>query len=302
MDTVVILLTLKLYLRPPMPELPEAETVRRQLGDQIVGHTIRAAWARLARRTRPDLETFADVLTGATIIDARRRGKQIYFPLDNGWNFMLHLGMTGQAHVESDTGFDVSSLPKHVHGVLRLNNDTRFVFTDPRTFGELAVAQELPFLQNMGPEPLDTDFDETALVNKLRKRGTKIKAAILDQKLVAGLGNIYADEVCFLAGVHPEQRASDVPLPNLKRLVAEMRPVLERAIAARGATLKDGGYQDTFGTCGAYIPHMYGNTGDPCAVCGTIIQRGVLGPGKSARSYHFCAKCQPLRKPKTAGR
>lgn len=282
-----------------MPELPEAETVRRQLGEQIIGLKIKSAWARLPRRTKPDIETFEDVLKGATITDACRRGKQIYFPLDNGWNFLLHLGMTGQAHVEKDTKFDIESLPKHVHGVLRFTNGTRFVFTDPRTFGELAVAQELPFLQNMGPEPLDEDFDEAALVKKLHSRNTKIKAAILDQKLVAGLGNIYADEVCFLAGIHPEQRASDVPLPKLKRLVAEMRPVLQRAIAARGATLKDGGYQDVFGTFGSYIPHMYGNTGDPCAVCGTIIQRGVLGPGKTARSYHFCSKCQPLRKPKS---
>jgi len=282
-----------------MPELPEAETVRRQLGEQIIGLKIKSAWARLPRRTRPDLETFEEVLTGATITDARRRGKQIYFPLDNGWYFLVHLGMTGQAHVEKDSRFDIPLLAKHVHGVLRFVNGTRFVFTDPRTFGELAVAQELPFLTNMGPEPLDEDFDETALVEKLRVKTVKIKAAILDQKLVAGLGNIYADEVCFLAGVHPEQRACDVPLPKLKKLAAQMRPVLERAIAARGATLKDGGYQDTFGTHGDYVPHMYGNTGDPCAVCGTIIQRGVLGPGKTARSYHFCSKCQPFRKPRS---
>jgi formamidopyrimidine-DNA glycosylase len=277
-----------------MPELPEAETVRRQLGEQIVGLKIKSAWARLPRITRPDIETFQETLEGATIADARRRGKQIYFPLDNGWNFLLHLGMTGRAHVEADD--EIDEWPRHVHGVLRFEGGTRLIFTDPRTFGELAVARELPFLTGMGPEPLDADFDEAALVKKLKSRGTKIKAAILDQKLVAGLGNIYADEVCFLAGIHPEQRACDVPVARLKRLVAAMRPVLEKAIAARGATLKDGGYQDTFGAFGEFIPQVYGNTDEPCGVCGTLIQRGVLGPGKSARSYHFCAKCQPLRK------
>ncbi|HEX8552559.1 MAG TPA: bifunctional DNA-formamidopyrimidine glycosylase/DNA-(apurinic or apyrimidinic site) lyase [Abditibacteriaceae bacterium] len=279
-----------------MPELPEAETVRAQLAQQIVGLKVRSAWARLPRITVPDIETFTRELTGAIVVDARRRGKQIYFPLDSGQNLLVHLGMTGRLHVEDD---DDAEAPKHVHGLLRFENGRRLVFTDPRTFGRIGVMQELPFLQNMGPEPIDADFDEAALVARLRTRNTKIKAAILDQKLVAGLGNIYADEVCFLAGVHPEQRASDVPLAQLKRLVAAMRPTLEKAIAARGATLKDGGYQDTFGVFGSFIPQVYGNTNEPCATCGTIIQRGVLGVGKTARSYHFCSTCQPLRKTET---
>jgi formamidopyrimidine-DNA glycosylase len=151
-------------------------------------------------------------------------------------------------------------------------------------------------MQQMGPEPLDLDFDEAALVNKLRIRSAKIKAAILDQKLVAGLGNIYADEVCFLAGVHPATPANQVPLKKLKVLVSQMRPVLERAIAARGATLKDGGYQDTFGQFGEFIPQAYGRTGEECNNCGTPIERGVLGASKTARSYHFCPKCQKLPK------
>ena len=282
-----------------MPELPEAETVRAQLAQQIVGQTVRAAWARLPRITLPDIETFQTTLRGAKIVEAKRRGKQIYFPLDNGWSLLVHLGMTGRLHVEkSDEADDETETPRHVHGLVHFENNTRLVFTDPRTFGRIGVAQELPFLQNMGPEPIDLDFDEKALVTKLKARGTKIKAAILDQKLVAGLGNIYADEVCFLAGVHPEQRACDVPLRKLQILVAAMRPTLEKAIAARGATLKDGGYQDTFGAFGEYIPHVYGNTDEPCSTCGTIIKRGVLGPGKTARSYHFCGKCQPLRKVK----
>jgi formamidopyrimidine-DNA glycosylase len=280
-----------------MPELPEAETVRRQLAEQIIGSRIQTVWSRLERITFPSIPELTEELQGATIVDARRRGKQIYFPLDTGAHFLVHLGMTGRLHVEAASGpFVPAELPKHVHAVLVFEDGQRLIFTDPRTFGAVGVARELPFLTAMGPEPIDADFDEAALVKKLHTRNTKIKAAILDQKIVAGLGNIYADEVCFLAGVHPEQRASDVPLPKLKKLVAAMRPVLERAIEARGATLKDGGYQDTFGQYGAYYPHVYGNTGEPCGTCGTAIVRGVLGPGKSARSYHFCPSCQPLRK------
>lgn len=280
-----------------MPELPEAETVRRQLEPQLVGARIIHAWARLPRITTPSIEEFVATTTGQRIMDARRRGKQIYFPLENGAHLLIHLGMTGRLHVEKCSGaFCVEDLHKHIHAVLRLDNETQLVFTDPRTFGAVGVSRELPFLQAMGPEPLDEDFDEAALVRKLSTRQTKIKAAILDQKLVAGLGNIYADEVCFLAGIHPEQRACDIPLRKLKVLVSHMRPVLEKAIAARGATLKDGGYQDTFGEFGEYLPHVYGNTNLPCPNCQTKIQRGVLGPGRSARSYHFCPKCQKLKK------
>ena len=276
-----------------MPELPEAETVRRQLEPQIVGSKIESAWARLPRRTFPSIPEFIENTQGARIVEAKRRGKQIYFPLDNGLNFLVHLGMTGRLHVEENSvSFDPSTLHKHIHAVLRFEDHRQLVFTDPRTFGAVGVTRELPFLTAMGPEPLDADFDKNALVEKLRLRRVPIKAAILDQKIVAGLGNIYADEVCFLARVHPMMRACDVPISKLRVLVSHMKPVLEKAIEARGATLKDGGYQDIFGAFGEYIPLAYGNTGQPCSVCATPMQRGVLGPGKSARSFHFCPSCQ----------
>lgn len=279
-----------------MPELPEAETVRRQLESQIVGLKIESAWARLPRRTFPSVEEFVEKMQGARIVEAKRRGKQIYFPLDNGLHFLVHLGMTGRLHVENNAApFEGNTAFKHIHAVLRFEDNRHLVFTDPRTFGAVGVARELSFLSTMGPEPLDEDFDEKALVGKLRTRRVPIKAAILDQKLVAGLGNIYADEVCFLARIHPLTRACDVPLSKLKILVSQMKPVLEQAIAARGATLKDGGYQDTFGAFGEYIPLAYGNTGQPCGVCATLMQRGVLGPGKTARSFHFCPSCQKLK-------
>jgi formamidopyrimidine-DNA glycosylase len=281
-----------------MPELPEAETVRRQLAPQVVNARIIYAWARLPRITQPSIEEFVNTTQGQRILDARRRGKQLYFPLENGAHLLVHLGMTGRLHVETANSnqFDANTMPRHVHAVLRFEDGRQLVFTDPRTFGALGVARELIFLRKMGPEPLDEDFDERALVKKLATRATKIKAALLDQTLVAGLGNIYADEVCFLARVHPEQRACDLSSRKLRLLVSHMRPVLEKAIEARGATLKDRGYQDTFGEFGEYLPHVYGNTGEPCPNCGTPIRRGVLGTGRSARSFHFCPKCQRLKR------
>ena len=280
-----------------MPELPEAETVRAQLEPQIVGQTIVHTWARLPRITLPSIEDFIARTRNQKISAAKRRGKQIYFPLESGDSLLVHLGMTGKLHVEtpeSGSPFEPEALHKHIHGVLVLSNQTRLVFTDPRTFGKLAVSRELPFLTQMGPEPLDDDFDVELIAQKLKKKAVRIKAAILDQTLIAGLGNIYADEVCFLAKIHPETRACDLSLETLRELVGYMRPTLERAIKARGATLKDGGYQDTFGNFGEFIPQIYGRKGDACDDCGTLIERGVLGAGKTARSYHFCPSCQPL--------
>lgn len=276
-----------------MPELPEAETVRAQLEPQIVGETILQSWARLPRITLPSIEDFILRTQDEKIVGAKRRGKQIYFPLENGDNLLVHLGMTGHLEVQ-EGNLDPAEAPKHVHAILKLTNNKNLVFTDPRTFGKLAVSRELPFIEKMGPEPIDEDFPAEEIAQKLSKKGVKIKAAILDQSLIAGLGNIYADEVCFLAGLHPEKRANQIPIEKLRELVSYMRPTLEKAIAARGATLSDGGYQDTFGEYGEFIPQIYGRTNEPCDVCGTIIQRGVLGASKSARSYHFCAKCQVL--------
>lgn len=278
-----------------MPELPEAETVRRQLEPQLTGALITYAWARIPRRTVPSPEIFAAKLPGRRIVAARRRGKQLIFPLDDGESLFVHLGMTGRLAVEAQTSpFDPEQLHKHIHAVVGLEGERQLVFRDPRTFGQVGVLASLPLVNTMGPEPLDDDFDQPALVAKLHGKNMPIKSALLDQRLVAGLGSIYADEVCFEARVHPAARASSVSLAKLKTLVSLIRPVLERAIAARGATLKDGGYQDTFGEYGEFIPQAYGRTGEPCRVCATPIRRGVLGESGSGRSYHFCPHCQRL--------
>lgn len=274
-----------------MPELPEAETIRRQLAPKVTGKIITDAWAKLPRRTLPSIEEFINRIHGQHIIAAARRGKQLYFPLENGDHLLVHLGMTGRLAVEKST-FTFDSAPRHVQAALTLSDGAQLVFRDPRTFGSIGISRELPFLQTLGPEPLDDDFDVNAIARKLKSRNTKIKTALLDQSLIAGLGNIYADEALYEARIHPAQIASSISQAKLRTLCGTLKPLLERAIAARGATLKDKGYEDIFGQHGEFIPHVYGQTGEPCDNCGSIIQRGVLGTGKSARSYHFCPKCQ----------
>ena len=274
-----------------MPELPEAETIRRQLAPKIIGKVITDAWAKLPRRTLPSIAEFTERVHGQRIVAAARRGKQLYFPLDNGDHVLVHLGMTGRLAVEKST-FTIDSSPRHVQAALSLSSGEQLVFRDPRTFGSIGVSRELPFLQTLGPEPLDEDFDVNGIAKKLKSKNTKIKSALLDQSIIAGLGNIYADEACFEARIHPAQIASSISLARLRTLCGILRSLLERAIEARGATLKDKGYEDIFGQHGEFIPHVYGQTGEPCDNCGTMIRRGVLGAGKSARSYHYCPTCQ----------
>ncbi len=276
-----------------MPELPEAETVRAQIEPHVVGQTILDSFAKTAHLTSPSVEEFIERTRGQKIIGAKRRGKQIYFPLGNGDNLLVHLGMTGRLHVEDQGEWKPGEFSKHVHGAFLLESGKRWIFTDPRTFGELGVSRELPFLSKMGPEPIDPDFPIELLVEKLSRKNLKIKAAILDQSLIAGLGNIYADEACFRARIHPETRANTLSPEQLRELLSHMRPILEEAIRARGATLKDGGYLDANGQFGEFRPQIYGRKGDACVNCESVIERGVLGASKSARSFHFCPSCQP---------
>lgn len=274
-----------------MPELPEVETVRRQIAPYVINQTIVAAWAKIERCTLPSIAGFTQRLSGQRIVAACRRGKQIYFPLQNNDHLLIHLGMSGRLFVQKST-FTRDDSPRHIQAALSLGDGQQLLFEDPRTFGKVGVSRDLPFLQNLGPEPLDDDFDVDAVAKNLQMRRTKIKTALLDQSIIAGLGNIYADEACFAARIHPAQIAATISLRKLRDLCRTLRPILERAIVARGATLKDKGYQDIFGQYGAFIPDIYGRESEPCNRCGTLIRKGKLGAGKSARSYHFCPECQ----------
>jgi formamidopyrimidine-DNA glycosylase len=280
-----------------MPELPEVETVRAGLIPAMEGQVI----AR-ADINRPDLrwpfpDNMAARLTGARVLTLRRRSKYILADLSTGETLLIHLGMSGRMLISGQmlASFvqDHPAAQKHDHVVLHMGNGIRVTFNDPRRFGAMdllttATADQHPLLADIGPEPLGNSFDERYLTTKLAGRATPIKSALLDQKMVAGLGNIYVCEVLFRARIAPDRLARDVKKAG--RLVPIIRDVLSEAIAAGGSSLRD--YRQADGELG-YFQHgfaVYGREGEVCQThnCPTKIARIV----QSGRSSFYCPTCQ----------
>lgn len=278
-----------------MPELPEVETVRRGLLPAMEGRLIERAEVN-----RPDLrfalpERMADRLTGARVMALRRRSKYILADLDSGETLLIHLGMSGRMLVSGvtlgDFFFDHPAPEKHDHVVLHLEGGARVTFNDARRFGAMdlmqtATAESHPLLAQIGPEPMGNAFDGAYLAARLQGRNTPIKSALLDQRLVAGLGNIYVCEVLFRAGIAPSRLAGQIT--DAAALVPIIREVLAEAIEAGGSSLKD--YRRTDGELGYFQKAfaVYGREGEACLTCGQPIQRIT----QSGRSSFFCAACQ----------
>jgi formamidopyrimidine-DNA glycosylase len=273
-----------------MPELPEVETVRRGLEAPLVGH-------RLIRVTthRPDLrwplpERFAERLTGRRVERLTRRAKFILAHLDDDMVWMTHLGMSGRMFIHEGPAGPPG---KHDHVIIETDGGSTVVYQDARRFGmmDLVAADALdehPLLRDLGPEPLGNAFNAETLSAALRGRKTPIKAALLDQKTVAGLGNIYVCEALFRAGISPRRLAHTVAGSRAERLVSAIREVLQKAIEKGGSTLRD--YVQASGELG-YFQHefaVYGREGEPCQACGAPVKRIV----QSGRSTFFCPKCQ----------
>ncbi|MBN2906211.1 MAG: bifunctional DNA-formamidopyrimidine glycosylase/DNA-(apurinic or apyrimidinic site) lyase [Rhodobacteraceae bacterium] len=282
-----------------MPELPEVETVRRGLAPVIEGRVI----AR-ARVNRPDLRWpfppgMADRLTGARVTRLGRRSKYILADLSTGETLIIHLGMSGRMLVSGDPlGLFHHAHPapeKHDHVVLEIEGGARVTFNDARRFGAMDLVPTDAveghwLLADLGPEPLGNTFDERYLVARLRGRMTPIKAALLDQRVVAGLGNIYVCEALHRAGISPRRKAGRIAPARLATLVPVIRDVLAEAIEAGGSSLRD--HRQTDGELG-YFQHSfraYGREGAPCPTpgCGGQIARIV----QSGRSTFYCPKCQ----------
>lgn len=272
-----------------MPELPEVETVVRGLHSQILGQRIDVLRLRRASVLRGDPEAFAG-LAGARITAIERAGKVLLFSLETAtarWQLLFHLGMTGQLVLTAPE----TALAPHTHAQLLLAGGRELRFRDPRRFGKIALAPA-PAAGGFAPElgiapgaePLA--ISAAAFVALFRGRTAPIKSALMNQKLLRGLGNIYADESLFRAGIHP--RARRVSAPRLRRLRLAIRAVLREAIAAGGSSISD--YVDSRGEPGWFhLRHrVYGRTGAPCRRCGGPIRRIVL----AGRSAHFCAHCQ----------
>ncbi|MDY6794532.1 MAG: bifunctional DNA-formamidopyrimidine glycosylase/DNA-(apurinic or apyrimidinic site) lyase [Actinomycetota bacterium] len=272
-----------------MPELPEVEYLRRQLERALVGARITSCEILLPRLvTHPSPATYRRALQGRGITWIRRRGKYLIFGLDHGLEFVIHLGMTGSLAF-SPPG---EKRPRHTHIVYHLEDGRNLLYTDPRTFGETALVprgdyRSLRGLHHMGPEPLSDDFTPQVLSSRLRG-SCRIKSALLDQSRVAGIGNIYADEMLHRAGIHPLRRLDSIGPRETERLYRAMKEVLSDGIALGGSTISD--YVDLEGERGNFQEEhrVYRREGLPCPMCGDTICRIRVG----GRSSYFCPRCQ----------
>ena len=282
-----------------MPELPEVETVRRGLSPVMEGQVI----ARAAIN-RPDLRwpfppDMAARLTGQQITALRRRSKYILADLVSGESLLIHLGMSGRMLVSGDPlGRFVHDHPapeKHDHVVLHMEGGARITFNDPRRFGAMDLlptqtAEAHPLLARLGPEPLGNAFNEPYLVAALKGRNTPIKSALLDQRIVAGLGNIYVSEALFRAGISPLRRAGALSGKRAAALVPIIREVLADAITAGGSSLRD--FRQADGELG-YFQHsfdVYGREGEPCRSDGCTGH--IARITQAGRSSFYCPRCQ----------
>jgi formamidopyrimidine-DNA glycosylase len=269
-----------------MPELPEVETIARGLNQRVAGDCIRSVWIGSKREPlKSPARAIARTLEGAAIERVRRVGKHIVFDLRSGngsekRQWIVHLGMTGRMLVCAPE----AEPAKHTHLVAHLESGRELRFVDPRRFGRLEVRHEA--FVGPGTEPLQISAEEFAEL--FHKSKAPIKAALLNQKFLHGVGNIYADEGLFRAGVRPRRRGNTLTRAELHRLNAALHEVLKEAIAAGGSSVSD--YVDANGEAGFFqLQHrVYGREDEPCLVCKTPIKKIVVG----GRGTHYCPRCQ----------
>ncbi len=274
-----------------MPELPEVETVRRCLEPILTGATIREVDVRRDRvvRRQPNPADVAARMRGRRVELVGRHGKFLEIQLDGDFTWIMHLGMSGRIALADATG-----PPQHTHFVVRHSNGPDVWFIDPRTFGFVAVYTDDELastsLASLGPDALLDLPTSRDLGRVLANRTAPVKALLLDQRVVAGLGNIYADEVLHRARVDPRRSAGSLTGEEVSRIRRNIRPVLEAGIRAGGTSLNDLAYLLPDGRAGEFLRQLrvYGRTGEPCQTCGTPVERATV----AHRSSHFCPRCQ----------
>lgn len=277
-----------LYNDRAMPELPEVETVARGLQSALAGHTIvdvRVLWERSIMS--PDPAAFARRLNGQTVAGVGRRGKWVVIALESGDTLLMHLRMSGRLVVEEDTCPD----NRHLRAVFLLDDGRRLSFIDARKFGRLWLGCDpSTVLGYLGPEPLSDEFTAARFGQMLAGQRRRIKTLLLDQRFLAGLGNIYTDEALWRARIHPLRRADTLAPAEVRRLHRAIRAVLRAAIASGGTTLADQTYRQADGRTGEFASQLavYGREGEPCSRCNTAIRRITIG----RRSAYFCPRCQ----------
>jgi formamidopyrimidine-DNA glycosylase len=273
-----------------VPELPEVETIAGDLRAHLVGRTIATCEVRMPSIVRhPDSALFAAALPGRRIEALARRGKYLFHDLDDGELLVVHLGMTGQWRLVDA----VTPEPDHLHAVIGLDDGRQLRYRDPRRFGRLLLGTETELLAarklpRLGAEPLDPAFSAADLHRRLAGRRAPLKAVLLDQKVVAGVGNIYADEACFRARVRPDRPAWRLSRRSAGRLHVALRDLLREAIANRGSSVSD--YRDAWGQLGGeqHMLQVYGRGGQPCTRCG----RPLASLRLAGRTTVFCRRCQ----------
>lgn len=277
-----------------MPELPEVETVRRGLTPVMEGFSFNSV-----QLNRPDLrfpfaENFIKRVEGTTLIRLTRRAKFLQAELSSGERLFMHLGMSGRFTIDTAPTAKLvqahNTNPKHDHVIFEMSSGARVTFNDPRRFGFMElIGQGQPYrLDDLGPEPMGNGFNAPDLRAKLKGKKSKIKAALLDQRVIAGLGNIYVCEALYRANISPKRMAGRLTIAETESLVGHIKTVIAQAIEAGGSSLKD--FANTDGDLG-YFQHsfdVYGREGEPCGVCEAPIQRIV----QSGRSSFYCKACQ----------
>jgi formamidopyrimidine-DNA glycosylase len=280
-----------------MPELPEVETVRRGLAPAMEGRRIVRAVAHREALRFPLPPRFAARLTGARVERMGRRAKYLLAHLDSGETLLMHLGMSGSFMVRRPAAKGGAKAEdaagKHDHVVFEMEDGGRVVFNDPRRFGFMDLIatdglEQSRWLKDLGPEPLSNHFSSAYLDEALAGKSTSIKAALMDQRVVAGLGNIYVCEALYRARISPKRLARTIPGARSQRLAPAVRAVLQDAIKAGGSTLKD--YRRADGELGLFQHkfQVYGREGEKCPDCPGVVKRIVQG----GRSTFFCPSCQ----------
>lgn len=276
-----------------MPELPEVETIRRQLAPGLAGRRIAAVRVLRDRAVRAHASPteFITRLTGRRILEVCRRGKVLLLPLDGARSLLVRLGMSGQVILAGPS----APLAPHTHVILTLDDGSDVRYIDPRTFGQMAVVDghdpdRMIELAHYGPEPLSDAFTVAGLRAAMAGRTAPVEAVLMDQTVVVGVGKIYADEACFLAGIDPRRPAKTLTEAEVARVHGAVRDVLTRAIACRGTSSQDSAYRDAHGSVGSFQCELnvYQRAGQACRVCGTPIEYRPF----QGRRIHFCPHCQ----------
>lgn len=273
-----------------MPELPEVETIVADLRPHLVGRTIVHCELRFPTIVRhPEPERFIDSITGLRIEGVGRRGKFILIALGAGRLLVVHLGMSGQLRLVDAA----TEVPNHTHAILELDDGRQLRYRDPRRFGRLLLGTEDELLTSgtlprLGPEPIDPTFDADELFKRIRRRRASLKAVLLDQATVAGVGNIYADESLHRARLRPDRAAGSLSRKSVRRLHESLRDSLETAIRNRGSSVDT--YRDAWGEVGNQQESLlvYGRAGEPCFTCGRPLAMLRIG----GRTTVFCRRCQ----------